>query len=142
MTGVSATENNKDTDGIFVNHFYGLLGIQAVVAFLADRYQSALDIKVPGKLFYRKISKSWCMTVETIFTQGYLGIGAHDDIRSRLVNGQTLGLAILLPDTLHGKTTELDCFRRTSGRGTDCLVAGRSMPQIGKHGDATGVDDL
>ena len=66
----------------------------------------------------------------------------HDDVWPRFVNTFPSSLALLLPDALHGESTELDGFRGSRCRSTDSLSSVGSMPQIGKHGNAASVDDL
>ena len=125
MTSVGTAKNDIYTDGVFVDKLHGFLGVQPVFALGADRDEAALYFKVASE-----------------FLEGNLGIGTHDDVGARLMNGFTGGLATLLPDAFHGKTPELDGLGRASSGGADGLFSRRSMPKIGEDGDASSVDNL
>lgn len=125
VTSVGTSKNDIYTDSIFVHKLHSFLGIQPVFALSADWDKSTLDFKVASKFF-----------------EGNLGIGAHNNVGTRFINGFASGLATFLPNAFHGKTTELNSFRGASSGGTDRFFTRRCMPKIGKDGDASGVDEL
>lgn len=125
MTSVGTPENDVYTNSIFVHELHRFLRIQPVFALDADWNQSTFDFEVASK-----------------FLEGNLGIRAHNNVRTRFMNGLASSLATFLPDAFHGKTSELNSFRRACSGGTDRLFSRRCMPKIGKDGDASGVDEL
>ena len=98
VAGVSASEDDEHTNSVLINELHGLLRVEPIATLLADRHQAALYVEVPGE-----------------FLESNLGVRAHDDVGTRLVDRKPLLLASFLPQTLHGEASELDSFGRAGG---------------------------
>src|SRR5436190_2618199 len=70
--------------------------------------------------------------------QCHLSIATHDYIGFQSI--LALFLALLLPATLHGKTTKLNCFRRAGCGRANGFLAGFNVPEVGDDGDTAGVN--
>ena len=68
-----------------------------------------------------------------------MSVGTHDNVWAWLVDALAGGLALFLPDPLHGQTTKLDSFRGSCCRCANGLLAARGMPHVGENGDASSV---
>lgn len=88
MARVGTPENDEHADSVLIDELHRLLWIESVFTLLTNRYQTALDIKVPSEFF-----------------ESDLGVCAHNDVWTRLVDRKALFLALLLPQTFHGEAS-------------------------------------
>ncbi len=51
MYGVGATENDEDTNSVFINVFHGLFGIKTILALYGNGHETALDVEISRELF-------------------------------------------------------------------------------------------
>lgn len=125
MARVSTPENDEHADCVLVDVLHDLLGVDSILALLADRHQAASDIEIAGE-----------------FLKSNLGVRTHNDVWTRLMDRKTLFLASLLPQTFHGETSKLDSLGGTCRCGPYRPMSGRCMPQVRNHRNTTSMNDL
>lgn len=89
----------RNATHVLVDIVEHLVGTHDVVAVLRDGDEARLDLKVPCKLLQRDLS-----------------LGAHDDVRARVVDVLARLLHLLLPPALHRHAAQHDGLGRTGRR--------------------------
>ncbi|MPM45266.1 hypothetical protein SDC9_91952 [bioreactor metagenome] len=113
------SKRGDDADGVFVDILADLFRSHAVFAGL-HRDLAVFDIPVAGELVPADLYR------------------AGDDVR--LVCRFALGLALFAPAPEGREAAEHRRFRRTGGRGADCVGLLRRIPQVAEHTDAARLE--
>jgi hypothetical protein len=123
LASVGGTKNGTDTNGVFVDQIYRLLGVD-YVAVLCAVDVLFLDVKVTSSLL-----------------PTHLDSRVHDYVGTRVV--LALCLALVGPGPLHSECCEHDGLGRADGRcahGVGVVVVGGNVEEAGNHVDTAVLD--
>lgn len=127
MTSVGTSEDDHNTNGIFIDIFQRVMRVHDEPVFSFDRNQATLNIEIPEERLAEKLLGQTAV-LPSKFLKGYLSVCAEDNVRVIVVLSS--GLAGLLPAFLHCQTTQQDSLRRPSCGSTEYLGIFRGVPKL------------